>query len=365
MHVVVVNAGSSSFKLRVLDSHFSVLAEADTEGPPGSDLTRVLEEFLETAPDVDAAGHRIVHGGAKFAAPLLLNQQNEAVLSELSDLAPLHNPPSVAAIRSLASLRPDLPQVACFDTAFHAGLPASASTYPLPREWREQFGLRRFGFHGLSHDWASARGAVLLGSDRHRLRMVTAHIGAGASLAAVKWGRSVDTTMGFTPLEGLVMATRSGSVDPGLILWLQRHAGVSVAQMEEALERRSGLVGLCGTSDLRAVLAARRDGDHDATVAYDVYVHRLRTSIAAMAAAMSGIDALVFTGGAGQGSPQLRQDVCEGLAFLGVSVDPGANRTAARDAVISAPGSPAGVAVVDAREDVEIARKVHELVESD
>lgn len=362
VRVAVVNAGSSSLKLRVLDRDFSVLARADVDGVPGDDLAQVLEEFLGSAPEVEAAGHRVVHGGAAFTEPVLLDRGAEEVLSALVDLAPLHNPPSLAAIRALTRIRPDVPQVACFDTAFHAQLPPAAATYALPRPWREQFGVRRFGFHGLSHAWASSRGASLLGSDRRRLRMVTAHIGAGASLCAVERGRSVDTTMGFTPLEGLVMATRSGSVDPGLVLWLQRHAGISASQMEEALEHGSGLTGLCGTGDLREVQAARADGSPEAALAYEVYLHRLRGSVAAMAAAMGGIDALVFTGGAGEGSAELRRDVCQGLEFLGVRIHDDANRAAAGDAVISPPDSPVGVAVVEAREDVEIARQVREVV---
>ena len=208
--------------------------------------------FLEEAPDVDAAGHRVVHGGSAFSEPVLLDAGVDRALEDLAELAPLHNPPGLAAVPALRSVRPDLAQVVCFDTAFHATMPAKASTYAVPRAWRETWGIRRYGFHGLSHAWASRRASELLGRGPRGLRLVTAHLGAGASLAAVAIGRSVDTTMGFTPLEGLVMATRSGSIDPAAVLWVQRHSGLSVDRVEEVLERESGLLGLSGTTgDLR------------------------------------------------------------------------------------------------------------------
>ena len=282
---------------------------------------------------------------------------------KLADLAPLHNPPALAAIGALVSLQPGMRQVACFDTAFHADMPAKAATYALPREWRERWGIRRFGFHGLSHAWASRRAAELLATPQERLRLVTAHIGAGASLAAVAFGHSVDTTMGFTPTEGLVMATRSGSVDPGLILWVQRHGDLSPGHVEMVLERHSGLRGLAGGSgDLRQVIAAMDARDADARLAYEVYVYRIQTSVAAMTAAMSGIDALVFTGGAGEHSPRLRSDVCAGLGFLGLEIETYANDRARGDSLVSATDARAAVLVVTAREDIEIARHVRELL---
>ena len=202
-----------------------LVASSDLPPLESADLEAALAAFLDEHPEVDAVGHRVVHGGSAFIQPILLDERADALLGTLADLAPLHNPQGLAAIHALRSLRPGLPQVACFDTAFHADMPAKASTYAIPRRWREQWGIRRFGFHGLSHSWASRRAGTLIGRPREELRLVTAHLGAGASLAAVAFGRSVDTTMGFTPLEGLVMATRSGSVDPGLILWVQRHGG--------------------------------------------------------------------------------------------------------------------------------------------
>ena len=241
---------------------------------------------------------------------------------------------------------PDVPAVACFDTAFHATLPAAAATYALPREWRERFGLRRFGFHGLSHAYASRRAAAP--------RVVSCHLGAGASLAAVRDGICVDTTMGFTPIEGLVMATRAGSVDPGLLLWLLRH-GLDADALERGLDREGGIKGLAGDADMRAVLA--RDDD-DARLAIDVYVHRLRAGIAAMAAALGGLDTLVFTGGVGEHAPEIRARTAAGLGFLGLELDAEANANTTADAEIGAPDARARTLVVTAREDLEVARQV-------
>jgi acetate kinase len=259
-----------------------------------------------------------------------------------------------------------VPTVACFDTAFHASLPPSAATYALPREWTERWGLRRYGFHGLSHAYASSRAAELLGRPVDGLRLVTCHLGAGASLCAVRDGGSVDTTMGFTPLEGLVMATRSGSVDPGLVLWLVTDAGLAAGDVAQALDRSSGLAGLTGNAsgDLRAILAARDRGDADARLAVDVYVHRLRQEIASMAASLDGLDALVFTGGVGEHSPAVRAEAGAGLGFLGVAVDRGLNESARGDAEITGNGARVRTLVVTAREEVEVARQVRAVLAS-
>jgi acetate kinase len=266
----------------------------------------------------------------------------------------------------MTRLRPDLPSVACFDTAFHADLPAAASTYALPEAWARRWQLRRYGFHGLSHAYASRRAAELLDRPAAELRLVSAHLGAGASLAAIAAGRSVDTTMGFTPLEGLVMATRSGSVDPGLLLWVQREGEIDAADAELALETEAGLLGLSGRSgDLRDVLAAADDGDQRCRDAFAVYLHRLVTAIGAMAAALDGIDALVFTGGVGENSPFVRSKACGRLGFLGVEVDRAANEEAAGDRAISPGEAPAQVLVVEAREDLEIAGAVRALLDGE
>jgi acetate kinase len=263
-------------------------------------------------------------------------------------------------IRALRRLRPALPAVACFDTSFHRTLPAAASTYAIPSEWSERWDLRRFGFHGLSHAYASRRAAELLDQPLSELRLVTAHLGAGASLAAVAVGQSVDTTMGFTPLDGLVMATRSGSVDPGLLLWVQQHGNLDAAAMETALERESGLLGISDRSgSVSELLDAAAAGDARSDLALEVYLHRLRAGVATMAAAMDGLDAVVFTGGVGEGSAEVRERACAGLGFLRLAVDPELNRAAeGNDAILSPPAAAAQVVVVVAREDLEIAAQV-------
>ena len=363
MHILVVNAGSSSLKLRVLRDDDTVIAAKDLSKVSPDDLSSVLGAFLDEVPSIDVAGHRVVHGGSLFVEPIVLDVEIDESLEALADLAPLHNPPCLAAIYALSSLRRGLTQIACFDTTFHLNMPAKASTYAVPRLWREEWGLRRYGFHGLSHAWASRRASELLERPLEQLKLVTAHLGAGASLAAVAFGRSIDTTMGFTPMEGLVMSTRSGSVDPGLVLWVQQRKGLSASAVAEVLETESGLLGLSGTSgDLRRVIELADASDAAASLAYEVYVYRIQVGVAAMCAALGGIDGLVFTGGAGEASARLRADVCTGLAFLGVSVDRMANGTRAEDGEVSTPGSTPVVLVVEAREDIEIARHVRELL---
>jgi len=257
-----------------------------------------------------------------------------------------------------------VPHVACFDTAFHATLPPAASTYAIPRDWRDRWPLRRYGFHGLSHAYASRRAAELLGSPVEGLRIVTCHLGAGASLAAVSSGRSVDTTMGFTPLEGLAMATRSGSVDPGLVLWVQTEGGLSAREVQDGLENDSGLVGLAETADMRGVLSRAAAGDLDATLALDVYIHRLRAGIAAMAASMGGVDAIAFTGGVGEHAPEIRRRAVDGLGFLGVALDANLNAAANGDAVVGIRDGSVGAVVVTAREDIEVSRQVRAALET-
>ncbi|MDQ2826702.1 MAG: acetate/propionate family kinase, partial [Actinomycetota bacterium] len=281
MRVLTVNAGSSSLKLRVIGVADAVLATADLPRQALESVADVIGQFVLQGPPPDAVGHRVVHGGHDFQGPLLVDARVEAALDRLADLAPLHNPPAIEAVKALRRLQPDLPQVACFDTAFHAGLPAEAATYALPMEWNARWQLRRYGFHGLSHAYASRRAAELMGRPLGDLRLVTAHLGSGASLAAVAAGRSVDTTMGFTPLEGLVMGTRAGDLDPGLVLWLLRTGGLSTDDVAEALETRAGLLGLsCVSADLRLVLDAADAGDAHAGLAYGVYLHRLRAGVA-------------------------------------------------------------------------------------
>jgi len=359
----VVNVGSSSLKLRVLADDDGVVASKDLPTVDLADVGDEIMAFLEPIPAVDAAGHRVVHGGSVFTGPVVLDDAVDQMLEDLAALAPLHNPRSVAAIAALRSRRPNLTQVACFDTSFHASIPAKAATYAVPRVWREEWGLRRYGFHGLSHEWASRRGAELIGRTSGALRLVTAHLGSGASLAAVRSGTSVDTTMGFTPMEGLVMATRSGTVDPGLILWAQREGGLSADAVEQALEHESGLLGLSGVSgDLRRVIDAADAGDEASQLAFDVYTYRIQTGVAAMTAALDGLDGLVFTGGAGEASSRLRSEVCSGLGFLGLHIDDMPNSAVEGDGIVSPSGTAPAVLVVVAREDIEIARQVRDLL---
>jgi acetate kinase len=358
LRVLVVNAGSSSLKLRLLDGDDRLAASEDVGAAHGEVDEPGLRETLGRMPDADAVGHRIVHGGPDFAKPVRIDEQVERRLRALSDLAPLHQPKSLAAMDAVTSALPDLPRVACFDTAFHAGMPAAAATYALPSQWRDRWEIRRYGFHGLSHAYASRRAAEVVGGRLDDLRIVTCHLGAGASLAAVRGGRSVDTTMGFTPLEGVVMATRSGSVDPGLILWLQQHGGLGADEVGEALERRSGVLGLAGNADMAAVLEAAAAGEAEAGLAVEVYLHRLCAGVAAMAAAAGGIDLLVFTGGVGENAPSLRAMAAERLAWLGVAVDAERNAGEASDRELSAGGAGVRTVLVRAREDLEIARGV-------
>lgn len=361
MRVLAVNAGSSSLKLSVLDDDELAVSET-VPAPQGRVDEGAVSEVIAGGGAIEAAGHRVVHGGSEFVEPLVLDERVLRRLHALTDLAPLHQPKSLRALELVGRLLPGVPAVACFDTAFHAGLPAAASTYALPAQWRKRWELRRFGFHGLSHAYVSRRAAELAGREPDGLRVVTCHLGAGASLAAVHGGRSVDTTMGFTPLEGLVMATRSGSVDPGLVLWLEEHVGMPPSELASTLEHRSGLYGLTGAADMEAVLEAERQGDADAALALEVYLHRLRAGIASMAAAMDGLDLLAFTGGIGEHAPAIRERAAGGLAFLGVALDRAANAGAEPDAEIGDPGAPVRVFVVEAREDLEIARETRRLL---
>lgn len=359
-HILTVNAGSSSLKLRVLDAEDRVVCARDSGSIEDEAALRdELEAILNDGGPIEAAGHRVVHGGPDFTGPTLLDPSVEDKLDHLADLAPLHNPPAVAAMRALDALRPGVPTVACFDTAFHAQMPAAASTYAVPTTWTERWPLRRYGFHGLSHAYASRRAAELLDRPLNDLRIVTAHLGAGASLCAVDGGRSIDTTMGFTPLEGLVMATRSGTVDPGLLLWVQRHGECGPEEIERALDRESGLLALSGRSgDMCEVLAGLDEGNERCHLAFDTYIHRLAAGIAAMTAAMGGLDALVFTGGVGENCTRVRAATAEATAFLGVDLDAEANTRNQGDCVISPRGAPTSALMVLAREDLEIAAQV-------
>ena len=362
MRVLVVNAGSSSLKVSLVEDGDTTVAERDFKSSGGQFDSSELQHALREMKDVDAIGHRVVHGGPRYPDSVRVDPKLIEYLGSITDLAPLHLPASLAGIAATQALLPRIPAVACFDTAFHSKMPAEASTYAIPPEWRERLGIRRYGFHGFSHAYASRRAAEMLGRPEALLRVATCHLGSGASLAAVLGGRSVDTTMGFTPMEGVVMATRSGTVDPGMVLWLQRHESMTEPELTEALDLRSGLLALAGVADMREVLRGVAAGVERSRLALDVYVHRLRAGIAAMAASMNGLDALVFTGGVGENAPVVRVATGVGLRFLGVEISAELNAQANADADISAPDAHVKTLVIRAREDVEVAREVRRVL---
>lgn len=339
--VLVVNAGSSSIKLALLGENSDaplaeVQLDAQRDRVDNDELEDALAGELQAA---DVVAHRIVHGGLEFRAAVVIDDGVREALNALIPLAPVHQPKSLGVLAAVSQILPQLPAVACFDTAFHATLPPAATTFALPSAWREQWGLRRYGFHGLSHSYIARYVSQTLGEG---LRIVSCHLGSGSSLCAIADGKSVDTTMGFTPLDGLVMATRSGSVDPGLLLWLLERTGLSEGEIASALEYQSGLFGLCGHADMRAVLNARAGGDERATLAIEVYIHRLRGAIASMAAALGGCDVIAFTGGIGEHAEEIREETIAGLGFL---IESTASRSATR------------LLTVPAREDLEMARQ--------
>ncbi|WP_017936299.1 acetate/propionate family kinase [Nocardioides sp. Iso805N] len=355
LRILVVNPGSTSLKAALVAAGQTVRTAEVGSGQALEEVARVAADWMP----LDAAAVRFVHGGPDHLQPVRLDERVLAELETVTPLAPLHNPTALRAARALLDAHPGLPLVACFDTTFHAELPVAAATYALPREWNERWRLRRYGFHGLSHEYAAGRAAALLGRPLEDLRLVICHLGGGASLCAVAGGRSVDTTMGYTPLEGLAMQVRSGSVDPGLVLWLQQSAGVGVDELAETLERHSGLSGLSGTSgDMREIVAGLGRGDTSCALAFDVYVHRLVREIGAMVASAGGLDALVFTGGVGEHQAQVRTAVSERLGWLGVAVDPERNAEQSdQDRDLAAAGG-VPVLVVAAHEELAAAAHV-------
>ncbi len=372
--VFVLNAGSSSIKYTILDVaegvEHSVLAEGSVEriGVPGSgvpDHATALATVLAAIGDtpIDAVGHRIVHGGELFTEATLIDDEVEVAIEDLIALAPLHNPAGLAGIRAARAALPEVPQVAVFDTAFHATIPAEAATYAIDADLAARHGIRRYGFHGTSYQYVSRAAAELLGRPLEDTRMVVLHLGNGASAAAIRGGRSIDTSMGLTPLEGLVMGTRSGDLDPAILFYLNRVAGLGIDELDDLLNRRSGLLGLSGHADMREVIAAADAGDLAACEALDVYLHRIRHYIGAYAAVLHGLDALVFTAGVGERSDVVRAGAVRGLEFLGIAIDPDAN-AAGEDGprTISPAGSPVAVLVIPTDEELEIAHQTARLV---
>jgi acetate kinase len=312
--------------------------------------------------EIDGVGHRVVHGGQDYTASVRITPAVEAAIARLIPLAPSHNPANLAGIQAMTAILGEaVPQVAVFDTAFHSQMPAAAATYPIPYSLT-QAGLRRYGFHGISHGYCARRAAHLLGQPLDSLRLITCHLGNGASLAAIAQGRSIDTTMGFTPLEGLMMGSRSGSVDPGLLLHLLRDH-YTVDQLDHLLNRESGFLGVSGrSSDLRDVFAAIAEGDAQAQLAFDVYIHRLRGQVGSMLMTLGGLDGLIFTAGIGERSPEVRAAVCDALGFLGVHLDRDRNAQNPADALISSPTSTVPVLVIQTQEDWAIAQECWHLL---
>ena len=387
--VLVINSGSSSLKLQIVDTAGETIATSLSEriGDSGSvvhvqagddgerrdrqvdlanhgeALSVVLELVAELGVHprdlgVAIVGHRVVHGGSKFTQPTLVDDEVEAEIERLSELAPLHNPANLRGIQVAREMFPDLPHVAVFDTGFFSTLPASAYTYAVPPEW----GIRRYGFHGTSHAYVSEQTAQVLGREDSDINQIVLHLGNGASASAVRGGVAVETSMGLTPLEGLVMGTRPGDVDPGALIHLMDERGVSPKELSEGLNRASGLKGLSGVSDFRELLERADGGDDAAKLAYDVTVHRLRKYVGAYWAVLGAVDAITFTAGIGENAPRLRADVLAGFTDWGVTVDAEANESGKGARLISGAGSKVSALVVPTNEELAIARFADEVV---
>jgi acetate kinase len=346
--VLVVNAGSTSLKL-------DLVAPDETSTPVDG------HEAVDAA-GIDAVAHRVVHGGDAFVRPALIDSAVRRTIADLEPLAPLHNAPALDAIDEAMRVLPEAPHVAVFDTLFHTSMRPEAREYAVPRRWRDEWGVRRYGFHGLSVAWAAERAAALLGRPAANLRLVVCHLGGGCSVTAVAAGRSCDTTMGFSPLEGVPMATRSGSVDPAVLVYLERTHGMDADAIDHALTADSGLLALGGSGDMRELEAAARDGSDAARLAIDVFCHRVAGAVGSMAVAAGGMDAVVFTGGIGEGSPGMRAAISRRLGVLGAELDPERNEAVDGDRDIAARSSRARVLVVASREAVVAARAARDVI---
>jgi acetate kinase len=362
VNLLVLNAGSSSIKWSLLEAASEARVASGSERWRPDEADARVEAILERAPEFSAVGHRIVHGGEAFRSAVVIDAAILRSLSVLEEMDPLHAGPALAGVRAVLRLRPGVANIAAFDTAFHATIPEIAAVYPIPHGWTSRFRVRRFGFHGLSVAYAIDRAQSLLGLPASGILVL--HLGSGASITAVRDGRSIDTTMGMTPLEGLMMSTRSGSIDPGIPLHLERSCGLSADEIARALQRESGLLGVSGISgDLRAVLEAADRGDPRADLAYRMYVLSIVRASGAMLASLGGADALVFTGGAGENSPRLRRDVIARLTFMGAEIDRDANERGSGDRDLSAPPARVRTLVVEAREDLAILREARPLLD--
>lgn len=394
MNILVFNAGSSSLKFSLFspmpaaplasgqidwaagDRHHAVLTlnaphlpslrdmvEVPTDHHAAATALRTLLKYLPQHARVAAVGHRVVHGGGDFGEAAPITPAVLQAIDRYAELAPLHNPPALEVIRFAQSALPQAVQVAVFDSAFFARLPPRAYLYPLPYDWHTDYGIRRFGFHGISHQYCSGRAAEFLRRDLGSLRIVSCHLGGGCSAAAIDRGTPIASTMGFTPLDGLMMGTRCGSIDPGILLHLQRHHGLAPGQIDEALNHHSGLLGVSGISpDMAQIEPAAASGDLRAALAFDLFTDRVRSAIASLVAALGGIDVLLFTDRVGERSPAVRAAACEGLQCMGIRLHSERNRAAAPDVDIAADASTARILVLHTREDLMIAQQTAHLL---
>jgi len=390
MSILVINAGSTSLKFGLFDADARAALLSGSIDWPGGDRQRArlavrrgdepeTRSVVAVTDDrsatlcaigalgadhhVNAVGHRVVHGGTEFQGAARIDERVKSTIDSLAELAPLHNPPALEAIQTAEAALPGVPQVAVFDTAFFSCLPPRAYIFPLPYKWYEKWGIRRFGFHGISNSYCAARASELLVRRPTELRLVTCHLGGGCSATAVRNGQAVATTMGFTPLAGLMMGTRSGSVDPGILIHLQRRHGLTVDDLDQALHHHSGLLGASGVSaDMAQIEAAANQGNERARVTFDIFADNVRSIIGAMTVTLGGIDALVFTDRIGEGSSALRAAACEGLECIGVRLDPQRNADCRPDADVAAADSRARVLVIHTREELMIARETRDLL---
>ncbi|HHW72362.1 MAG TPA: acetate kinase [Firmicutes bacterium] len=395
MIIFVLNCGSSSVKYKLYNmKDETVLAEGRVERigqdnavimhqPAGRDKVSMTMPILEhtaaireclnllthpehgviaSAAEIDAVGHRVVHGGESFSDSVLINERTKEILDSLASLAPLHNPANVTGIRAAEKIMPNVPQVAVFDTAFHSTIPPYAYLYAIPYSVYQRHKVRRYGFHGTSHKYVSQRAAELMGRKIEELKIVSCHLGNGASIAAIQYGKSIDTSMGFTPLEGLMMGTRSGDIDPGAVFYIMKQEKLNLHEIDSMLNKHSGLHGMAGVSDMRDIEKAIAEGDKLARLAYDMYEYRIRKYIGAYVAAMDGVDVIVFTAGIGENTPSLRTALCANLSYLGIAIDEEMNKIRGRDVEISTPDSRVKVFVIPTDEELVIARDTARLV---
>ncbi|MEM9510339.1 MAG: acetate kinase, partial [Cyanobacteria bacterium P01_E01_bin.35] len=351
---LTVKSNDVKYKTKLADRHTALETMLDT-------LLRGETKVLDKLEQIDLVGHRVVHGGDKYSQPTIITPEVINAIAELIPLAPSHNPAHLEGIDAIAKILPDVPQVAVFDTAFHSNIPLAAKVYPLPYEWYEK-GIQRYGFHGTSHQYCADKTSQILNQPLDSLKIITCHLGNGCSLAAVKNGICIDTTMGFSPLEGLMMGTRCGSIDPQILLYLMREYDLDPEKLNKLLNKESGLLGVSGISaDMRTILAASAEGKKRSQLAFDIYIHRLRSSIGAMMASLGGLDVLVFTAGVGENAVMVREKTCAQFAFLGLSLDTEKNNARPVDQDITTSDSKVRVLVIHTEEDWAIATQCWQL----